>query len=214
VEAARGTIVRSDLRSSYLSTVRSYYDLYIDLLLARGSDPASAAAAFRVSERARARALLEGLAESAAQIRKGVDPALAERERTVQAELNAKVSYRAQRAKRPARRRDRRAPDRDIEGLIEPWRPPRSRDPAKQPGVRRAQDAGPCPGIGRPGVSCRFRHGARRVPARRADEPTHGSSTPGGRCTSCRPRPRSSACARVSIRPAASALASTLRARA
>jgi CHAT domain-containing protein/tetratricopeptide (TPR) repeat protein len=92
VEAMRGSIARSDLRTSYLAAVRSYYDLYIDLLQQRGE----AAAAFEVSERARARTLLEGLAESAAKIEKGVDPALLARERAVQRELNARETYRAQ----------------------------------------------------------------------------------------------------------------------
>ncbi len=92
VETKRGAIVRSELRTSYLAAVRRYYDLYIDLLQQRGQT----SAAFAVSESARARTLLESLAESGAKIRKGVDPALLKLERAVQAELNAKDVYRAQ----------------------------------------------------------------------------------------------------------------------
>ena len=108
VETARSVIQRSELRTSYLATVRRYFDLHIDLLQQQGES----AAAFEMSERARARSLLDGLAESAAKIRKGVDPELLARQRTVQAQLNAKENYRAQVALRDGddeRARDRRS---------------------------------------------------------------------------------------------------------
>ena len=92
VEAMRGSIVRTDLRTSYLTTVENYYDLKIDLLQQRGRT----AEAFDVNERARARVLLESLATSVAKIRKGVDPDLLARERGLRAELSAKDRYRAQ----------------------------------------------------------------------------------------------------------------------
>src|SRR5262249_13833134 len=85
---------RNDLRTSYLAAVRSYFDLYIDLLQQRGSIEA----AFEMSERARARTLLDGLAESASKIGKGVDPELLARQRRVQADVNAREAYRAQTA--------------------------------------------------------------------------------------------------------------------
>ncbi|HEY1912250.1 MAG TPA: CHAT domain-containing protein [Vicinamibacterales bacterium] len=96
VETARNAIQRSELRTSYVATVRAYFDLQIDLLQQRGES----AAAFETSERARARTLLDGLAESAAKIRKGVDPELLAEQRTVQAQLNAKENYRVQVAQR------------------------------------------------------------------------------------------------------------------
>ena len=118
VEAMRGSIVRSDLRTSYLAAVRSYYDLYVDLLQQRGD----AAAAFEISERARARALLEGLAESAAKIQKGADPALIAKQRAIQRELNARESYRAEVAQREGENSAAaRAVAADIERLLEQW---------------------------------------------------------------------------------------------
>lgn len=115
VETLRGAIVRGDLRASYLTTVQSYYDLHVDLLQQRGM----AAAAFEVNERARARTLLESLAESGSKIRKGVDPALLRRERALQAELNAKDTYRAQLAANPRERGSRTdAVARDVERLL------------------------------------------------------------------------------------------------
>ncbi|HEY6403292.1 MAG TPA: CHAT domain-containing protein, partial [Blastocatellia bacterium] len=53
------------------------------------------ALALQASERARARSLLEQLAESNAEIRRGVDPQLLERERALQRQLNAKAAARA-----------------------------------------------------------------------------------------------------------------------
>jgi hypothetical protein len=53
------------------------------------------AAAFAVSERARARALLELLTESRVDFRQGVDGSLLERERSLQQLLNAKAAVRA-----------------------------------------------------------------------------------------------------------------------
>jgi CHAT domain-containing protein len=50
------------------------------------------AEAFAVSERARARSLLELLTESRADIRQGVEPALLERERSLQQRLNARAA--------------------------------------------------------------------------------------------------------------------------
>jgi len=118
VEATRGAIVRSELRTSYLATVRSYFDLYVDLLGRRGSS----AAAFEMSERAHARTLLEGLAESASKIHKGVDPELLARQRRLQAELNAKENVRVQAALRDGDK----SPgvlllSRQIERLLEQW---------------------------------------------------------------------------------------------
>ena len=92
VETTRESIARTELRTSYFTTVGEYYDLQIELLQKRGRT----ADAFNASERARARTLLESLAESGTKIRKGVDPELLERERVLRAELNAKDLYRAQ----------------------------------------------------------------------------------------------------------------------
>lgn len=130
VESMRGSIARSDLRTSYLAAVRSYYDLYVDLLQQRGD----VAAAFEVSERARARALLEGLAESAAKIEKGVDPVLVAKERALQRELNAKEAYRADLALREgATSAAAKAASAAIDRLVEQWTSVRAQIRAASP---------------------------------------------------------------------------------
>jgi CHAT domain-containing protein/uncharacterized protein HemY len=94
VENLRGKLVSHELRASYFATVEEYYDFYIDLLMnLHAQNPSSGyqEAALAVSERARARSLLELLREARADIRRGVDPALLERERSFQRQLNAKA---------------------------------------------------------------------------------------------------------------------------
>jgi CHAT domain-containing protein/Tfp pilus assembly protein PilF len=94
IESQRVKVVSKELRASYFATVESYYKSYIDLLMRlHGLEPKSGhmAAALEASERARARSLLESLAEARADIRRGADPKLLERERSLQQRLNAQA---------------------------------------------------------------------------------------------------------------------------
>ncbi|OLE62867.1 MAG: hypothetical protein AUI36_10380 [Cyanobacteria bacterium 13_1_40CM_2_61_4] len=87
VESLRINVKSQQLRSSFLASVRKYYEFEIDLLMrldkqhpAEGFD----AAALRASEKGRARSLLELLSEAQAEIREGVDPSLLKLERQLQ----------------------------------------------------------------------------------------------------------------------------------
>jgi CHAT domain-containing protein/predicted negative regulator of RcsB-dependent stress response len=94
IESIRGHIISQDLRASYLASANKHYNLYIDLLYdAYKQQPNSGfeIAAFEASERYRARSLIEMLNESKLDIRRGVDLALLERERSLQQLLNAKA---------------------------------------------------------------------------------------------------------------------------
>jgi CHAT domain-containing protein/tetratricopeptide (TPR) repeat protein len=95
VESLRARIASQELRSSYLATIQGYYELLIDVLMrlhrehpGRGIETE----ALQVAERARARGLLDILAEARADIRSGVDGDLLARERQVQHTLNAKAA--------------------------------------------------------------------------------------------------------------------------
>jgi CHAT domain-containing protein len=91
-ETLRTRVASQELRDSFFATVDQYYELYADLLMRlHDADPAGGhdAAALAVSERARARSLLDLLAEARADIRRGVDPKLLARERALQQRLNA-----------------------------------------------------------------------------------------------------------------------------
>lgn len=99
VEATRSDVSSQNLRTTYLATVENYYEFYIDLLMqfhkarpAEGFD----GLALGLSERARARSLLDRLAESHVEVQQGVDPALLEKQRLLAEQLNAKVRRRVQ----------------------------------------------------------------------------------------------------------------------
>jgi len=94
VESLRTKIDEGVLRTSYLGATQSYYKFCIDLLMrSHRLDPSKdyAVAAFQTSERSRARALIETLAEARADIRNGIDPALLANERALQKSLESKT---------------------------------------------------------------------------------------------------------------------------
>ncbi|HZF38060.1 MAG TPA: CHAT domain-containing protein, partial [Blastocatellia bacterium] len=95
VESLRAGIHGQDFRASYFASRQEYYESYIDILMEQHKQNIAAggdAVAFEVSERARARSLLELLRESRIDIRQGVDSSLLERERSLQQLLNAKAA--------------------------------------------------------------------------------------------------------------------------
>jgi CHAT domain-containing protein/tetratricopeptide (TPR) repeat protein len=86
-ESARQSTDSQQLRASFFATRQDGYSFYIDLLIRVGAQDALA---LEVSERSRARSLLEMLAASGTAIREGVDAKLLERERDISNLLNAK----------------------------------------------------------------------------------------------------------------------------
>jgi CHAT domain-containing protein/Tfp pilus assembly protein PilF len=93
VESLRTNIASQELRASFFASWQEFYHSYIDVLMQlHKQSPAAAfdAAALAVSERARARSLLELLAEARADIRQGVDSSLLERERSLRQRLTTK----------------------------------------------------------------------------------------------------------------------------
>ncbi|WP_233153845.1 CHAT domain-containing tetratricopeptide repeat protein, partial [Scytonema sp. HK-05] len=94
IEDLRTKVVNQDLRTSYFASVQGYYKFYIDLLMqlhkknpSKGYD----ALALHISERSRARGLIELLTEARADIRKGVDPKLLAEEQRLQVLINVKA---------------------------------------------------------------------------------------------------------------------------
>jgi CHAT domain-containing protein/tetratricopeptide (TPR) repeat protein len=98
IESLRSKIGNQELRDNYIAfTAQDYYEFYIDLLSqlhqinpSQGYD----AAALQISERARARSLIELLNEARADIRQGVDAELLERERSLQQSITAATAKR------------------------------------------------------------------------------------------------------------------------
>ncbi|HEX8136636.1 MAG TPA: CHAT domain-containing tetratricopeptide repeat protein [Pyrinomonadaceae bacterium] len=95
IEAMRAQVLSQQLRTSFFASRQDAYEFEIDLLMRMHSlEPAGGydAAALEMSERARARGLLEMLAESGLDVRQGVDPALLERESELSGRLSAKAA--------------------------------------------------------------------------------------------------------------------------
>ena len=98
IESLRANIAGQELRASYFASRHEFFESYIDILMQMSKqNPAAAfdAAALAVSERARARSLLELLKESGANIRQGVDSSLLEHERSLQQRLAARAAAQA-----------------------------------------------------------------------------------------------------------------------
>ncbi len=99
IESHRTKVINPELRLSYFKGAQHYYDFYLDLLMRlhrQHPNEGYDGRALEVSERARARSLLEILKEANADIRQGVDAALLEREREIQRRLNAKAEAQRQ----------------------------------------------------------------------------------------------------------------------
>jgi CHAT domain-containing protein/tetratricopeptide (TPR) repeat protein len=100
-ESERSLVPGPDLRASYFATVRFSYELLIDTLLdLHRAQPGAGfdVRAFEASERARARSMLELLAESHVDLRAGGNAALLERDRTVRALLASSIERRVRTA--------------------------------------------------------------------------------------------------------------------
>lgn len=86
IESLRAGVANQYFRASYLAQKQDYYEFHTDLLLRlHQREPAKGhnLAAFQASERARARSLLELLAEARIDVEQGISPALKQRERAV-----------------------------------------------------------------------------------------------------------------------------------
>jgi len=104
LESLRARIVGSESRSAYFAMARKSYEFYIDLLMqmhAERPDLGLDRTAFQASERARARSLLDMLAESHVDVHEGADPKLLEREKKLQQRLRARSEYQVQLHSRP-----------------------------------------------------------------------------------------------------------------
>ena len=93
IEASRNTITNQRLKVAYFSTVRQFYEVYLDLLMQlhkRSGSPDLLAKAFEVSEQTRARSLAELIRESNIIITEGIDKDLKEREESLRQRIRAK----------------------------------------------------------------------------------------------------------------------------
>jgi len=93
IESVRSAVANQDLRATYLASKQGYYEEWIGLLMElhrRRPTEGWDARALGVAERARARTLLDALAEVEAEVRTGLAPSLAAEEERLRHHLNAR----------------------------------------------------------------------------------------------------------------------------
>ncbi len=136
IESLRTNVATQTLRTTFLASKQDYYNAYIDLLMhlhreqpLQGFD----AMALQISERARARSLVETLLESRAEIRQGVDTTLLETERTLQNRLNAKEDYRIRLLSRNPKPEQIEAVEKEIRSLLSEYQQVRVQIQIKSP---------------------------------------------------------------------------------
>ncbi len=125
IEGLRTNINSQDLRTSYFAIVQEYYQLKTDLLMQlHKKDPSKGynAEALHISERSRARSLIELLTEARANIRKGADPQLLAEERRLQSLLEARQKQLLSLSDNKANENQAAALKTEIENLLSQYR--------------------------------------------------------------------------------------------
>ena len=120
IESVRTNLKSQQLRTSFLASMRKYYEFDIDVLMQmhrQNPNDGFAAAALDVSERGRARSLLELLREARAEIRQGVDPELIERERSLRRTIAEKAEQQMRMLNRQHTEEQAQAAAKEIETL-------------------------------------------------------------------------------------------------
>ncbi len=120
IETVRARTGSQQYRASYLASREKAYELYIDLLMQlHAKEPAARhdAEALQVSERGRARSLLEMLNESHVDIEHGVSPDLVRREREIRQAINAKAQRQIQLRAQNGNRQEIETFDKEIRAL-------------------------------------------------------------------------------------------------
>jgi CHAT domain-containing protein/Tfp pilus assembly protein PilF len=95
IESLRLKIVGEQLRTSYFASVHQFYELNVDLLMQTQRHDENVAAALQLSERARARVLLESLIGQKQNSDQGRNQDLLSRERALWQQLNFKLEAQA-----------------------------------------------------------------------------------------------------------------------
>jgi CHAT domain-containing protein/Tfp pilus assembly protein PilF len=105
---------KEEVRSGFRAQYTGYYKSYIDLLVTRNQPEH----AFFMLERLRARSFLEMLSQARVDIRKGIDPALVQKEQTLEESINAKSMRRLELLGQPYSDQQVATLDKEIEGLL------------------------------------------------------------------------------------------------
>ena len=123
-EGLRARITSPELRATYVAAEHDKYELLIDVLQALHAANAGGhydQAAFQVSERARARVLLDSMLDARVDLREGIDPELLERERSLQKRLSDTSARVSRSLARAGRGTDSSGAARELERLTEEY---------------------------------------------------------------------------------------------
>ncbi len=96
IETLRSQVASQQLRTSYFASIQKHYGLYVALLMQMhqlNPDGGFAIAAFKASESARSRSLVETLLGSGNEMRLHANPDLLERQQMLQLKLSSKAFY-------------------------------------------------------------------------------------------------------------------------
>ena len=126
IENLRIKVTNQDLRTSFLASKQEYYQFYIDLLMQlhqqnphQGWD----GKALQISERSKARSLLDILAESQGQLTNGIDPKLLAQKNLLKEQLGNLEEKRIQLLSNPHTYSQKDSIDREINALLQQYQP-------------------------------------------------------------------------------------------
>jgi CHAT domain-containing protein len=120
-ESIRAKVAILELRASYFATVHECYETYIDVLMQLQKMHPSEnyqRDALAISERAKARVLLDMLRESHAEIRRGIAANLLDREESIHRQIDGRTDYQMRLLSGPHSGEEARAVQREIDDLL------------------------------------------------------------------------------------------------
>ncbi len=125
IEDLRTKVDRQDLRASFFASKQEYYEFYIDLLMQlhkQNPEKGYDGLALEASERAKARSLLEILADSGGEVTSGIDPRLLEEKQQIKQQLSALEQLRVRLLSGEHTEEQRRKINQEIEILLQQYR--------------------------------------------------------------------------------------------
>ncbi|WP_083623454.1 CHAT domain-containing tetratricopeptide repeat protein [Planktothrix paucivesiculata] len=124
IEDLRIKINSQDLRASFLGSKQDYYQFYIDLLMQLNQqqpDQGWDGKALQISERAKARSLLDILAQAQGDVTSGVDPKLLNKKQTLKQKLSTLEEQRVKLLSQSHTNEQKRQLNQEIESLIQQY---------------------------------------------------------------------------------------------
>jgi CHAT domain-containing protein len=146
LERIRRSVASPTLRSTFVASRRETYELYVDVLMRlHAAHPGQGfdARALEASEAARARGLLDQLAEAGLEVRAGVDASLLEEERLIQLRLDAALDRQLRLAQAKPDSEQAQAAARLVQTLTAEWDAARAKIRSQSPRFAELREPAP-----------------------------------------------------------------------